>query len=51
MIKFKVFSLQFFDGWEMNEQIFPEDSDHKYRLDERVAQLCQETFPRGQKLR
>jgi len=43
--------IAFFDGWEMNGQIFPGDTDHEHRLNERIAQLCQETFPRGQKLR
>jgi len=43
--------VAFFDGWEMNGHIFPSEYDHKLHLNERVVQLCKETFPRSHKLR
>jgi len=43
--------VAFFDGWEMNGHIFPGEYGHKHDLNERIAQLCKETFPRGQILR
>lgn len=32
--------LQFFDGWELDEEYFPNEYDHQLPLDKRVHEFC-----------
>lgn len=31
---------QFFDGWELNEKVFPNANDHHLPMNERVHEFC-----------
>lgn len=33
-------ALQFFDGWELDEQYFPNEYDHPLPLNKRVHEFC-----------
>lgn len=47
------FSIQFVDGWELNGEYFPSESDHHRKLDDRVAEFCSDytQWPRISKKR